>query len=394
MSKAPDGEATRIAQALIRCPSVTPQDAGALQYLATLLAEAGFHVERPVFSEPDTPDVDNLYARIGAGHPCLVFAGHTDVVPPGELRLWSRPPFSGDIVDGRLFGRGAADMKGGVAASVAAAIQHVRAHGVPPSGSIAILLTGDEEGPAINGTVKLLDWARARGEVFDHCVLGEPTNPSRLGEMMKIGRRGSLSGRIEVRGRQGHVAYPHLVVNPVPHIARLILGLETTPLDAGSASFDASSLQVTSVDVGNPSTNVVPASASARFNVRFNDLWTPETLAAELRSRLETTATAHGIVFELVVAPTNAVAFLAEQGPFIDLVSRAITTETGLEPVRSTSGGTSDARFIKSHCDVVEFGLVGETMHQIDEHVAVADIEALTRIYRDILAAYFAEFAV
>lgn len=380
-------EAVTIAQALIRCPSVTPHEAGALSYAAALLEDAGFTVERPVFSEPGTPDVDNLYARIGGEGPCLVFAGHTDVVPPGDEAAWTRPPFSGEIADGMLWGRGAADMKGGVAAALAAALQHVREHGAPQKGSIAFLLTGDEEGPAVNGTVKLLQWARERGAQFDHCVLGEPTNPGRLGDAMKAGRRGSLTGSITVHGKQGHVAYPHLAINPIPGMARLILALDE-PLDAGTAHFDASSLQVTTVDAGNPATNVVPAKVHATFNIRFNDLWTPDTLAAEIRDRL-TRAAGNAVCFDLDFRPTNADAFLTKPGPFIDIVIEAIAGETGLTPKLATSGGTSDARFIKDYCDVIEFGLVGQTMHQVDEHVAVADIEALACIYRRIIELYF-----
>ena len=381
-------EAVAIAQTLIRCPSVTPAEAGALAYVAALLEEAGFTVELPVFSEPNTPDVDNLYARIGGDGPCLVFAGHTDVVPPGDEAAWSRPPFSGDIADGMLWGRGAADMKGGVAASLAAAIQYIREHGAPQNGSIAFLITGDEEGPAVNGTVKLLEWAREMGARFDHCVLGEPTNPARLGDAIKAGRRGSLTGVITVHGKQGHVAYPHLTVNPIPGMARLILALDE-PIDAGTEHFDASSLQVTTVDTGNVTTNVVPAKVHATFNIRFNDLWTPESLAEEIRRRL-TEAAGNAVCFDLDFKPTNAVAFLTRPGPFIDIVSQAIAAETGRTPSLSTAGGTSDARFIKNYCEVIEFGLVGQTMHQVDEHVAIADIDALTRIYRRIIEQYLA----
>ena len=345
-------------------------------------------MHRPVFHADGTPSVENLYARIGVGSPALVFAGHVDVVPPGDATLWTRPPFSGDIADGMLWGRGAADMKGGVAASLAAALRHVEAHGIPEKGSIAFLIAGDEEGPAVNGTVKLLDWAKARGEVFDHCVLGEPTNPNTLGEEIKIGRRGSLTGRLTVSGVQGHVAYPHLADNPIPAMATLICALAHAPIDEGTAHFGPSTLAFSTVDVGNPASNVVPAQARAVFNIRFNDLWTHETLAAEIRTRLAAAA-GSSIKHQIVFDPSNSPAFMTEPGPFVDLVRQAVEAETGRRPALTTSGGTSDARFIKDYCPVVEFGLVGKTIHQIDERVAVADIEALTRIYASIIERYF-----
>ena len=372
---------------LIRCPSVTPNEGGALALLEGVLKGAGFETHRVAFSEPGQPDVENLYARIGAGRPCLMFAGHTDVVPPGDASRWRFDPFAGEIVDGMIHGRGACDMKGGVAASVAAALAYLEKHGTP-KGAIAFLITGDEEGPAVNGTVKLLDWALARGERFDHCILGEPTNPDALGDMMKIGRRGSLSGRLVVHGVQGHVGYPHLADNPIPRLVAILTALKASPLDSGTAHFDASNLEVTSVDVGNPATNVIPAEARAAFNIRFNDLWTPDTLAAEIRRRCEGAADA--AKFALRFEPTNAVAFLTEPGRFSDLMAQAIWAETGRRPKLSTTGGTSDARFIKSACEVIEFGLVGQTMHMVDERVAIADVEKLTAIYERILAAYFA----
>jgi succinyl-diaminopimelate desuccinylase len=377
-----------LAQALIRCPSVTPAEGGALALIADLLSEAGFQVERPVFSEPGMPAIENLYARIGGDGPCLVFAGHTDVVPPGDAALWRHDPFAGVIEDGFLYGRGAVDMKGGVAASLAAALDFLAAQGPSFTGAIAFLLTGDEEGPAVNGTVKLLDWALARGERFSHCVLGEPTNPSRLGDMIKIGRRGSLSGSLTVRGKQGHVAYPHLAENPIPILMRLAGALIAEPLDAGTAHFDASNLELTTIDVGNPATNVIPAEARAVFNIRFNDVWTPESLADEIRRRVA--AVAGNAAYELTFAPTNSVAFLTEPGPFVAMVADAVEAEVGARPALSTTGGTSDARFIKSACPVVEFGPVGATMHAVDERIAVAELEQLTRIYRGILERYFA----
>ena len=378
-----------LTQALVRCPSVTPAEGGALALLASVLEAAGFSVQLPVFAEPGTPDITNLYARIGADGPCLVFAGHTDVVPPGDAARWTRDPFGGDIADGLLYGRGATDMKGGVAASVSAVLNHLHACGGEISGAVAFLITGDEEGPAVNGTVKLLDWAKARGERFDHCVLGEPTNPDRFGEMIKIGRRGSLTGRLTVEGTQGHVAYPHLADNPIRGLLRLVDGLLATPLDHGTPHFNPSNLEVVSIDVGNPSTNVIPARAHAVFNTRFNDLWTDRSLAAEIRGRLDRAA-GNSVRYRVTFDPSNSAAFLTAPGPFVSLVSDAVAAVTGTVPTLSTTGGTSDARFIKDHCPVVEFGLVGRTMHQIDEHAAVADIVALEAVYRAILGRYFA----
>ena len=377
-----------LAQALIRCPSVTPEEGGALSFLADRLSRAGFSVERPVFSEPGTPDIQNLYARIGTAGPVLVFAGHTDVVPPGETEAWTHGPFSGDVADGFLYGRGAVDMKGGIACMLAATLAFLDRHGPDFGGSIAFLVTGDEEGPAVNGTVKLLDWAKARGERFDHCLLGEPTNPDTLGEMIKIGRRGSLTGRITVHGRQGHVAYPHRAENPIPGLLRLASALTADPLDGGTAHFDASNLEFTTIDVGNPATNVIPASAKAVFNVRFNDDWTADTLGAEIRRRLEAAA-GNAVRFSLDLQPSNSPAFLTQPDAFVDRVADAIEAETGRRPALSTTGGTSDARFIKDACPVIEFGLVGRTMHETDERVAVADLDRLTAIYGRVLDAYF-----
>ncbi|MGL4242743.1 MAG: succinyl-diaminopimelate desuccinylase, partial [Beijerinckiaceae bacterium] len=371
------------------CPSVTPAEGGALAYLEGLLKTAGFDTHRPVFREEGTPDVDNLYARIGnANGPVLVFAGHTDVVPPGKTEVWPHPPVAAEVKDGRLYGRGAEDMKGGVAAAVAAVLAHIKAHGAPKSGGIAFLITGDEEGPAVNGTVKLLAWAKARGERMDHCILGEPTNVDALGDMLKIGRRGSLTGHITVHGKQGHVAYPERAVNPVHGLTRLIAGLLATPLDAGTAHFAPTNLEMTTFDVGNPTTNVIPNEAKASFNIRFNETWTPATLEAEIRRRLDGAA-GEGVCYTATFAPTNAVAFVTEPGPFVEMAAKAIEAETGRRPKLSTTGGTSDARFIKDYCPVIEFGLVGRTMHQIDENVGIDELEGLTRIYGRILREYF-----
>lgn len=375
-----------LAQALVRCPSVTPAEGGALALLAHELAAAGFEVHRPVFSEPGTPNVENLYARYGQTSPVFVIAGHTDVVPVGDRAAWTRDPFSGEIVDGQLHGRGACDMKGGLAAMTAAAIQFVRDNSEFP-GSIALLVTGDEEGPAVNGTVKLLEWAHGRGERFDHCLLGEPTCPQTLGDMMKIGRRGSLTCRLKVTGRQGHVAYPEQTINPIRGMVKLLAAVDATPLDDGTQWFGPSTLEFTTVDVGNLASNVVPNEARAVLNVRFNDAWTPQSLEAELRRRFDSAGIAGH--YEAVFGKTNAISFVTEPGPFVQMVADAVTSETGLTPRLSTTGGTSDARFIKDHCPVIEFGPVGKTMHQVNESVATADIEGVARITRRILGQYF-----
>jgi succinyl-diaminopimelate desuccinylase len=377
-----------LTQALVRCPSVTPAEGGALALLDDVLSAAGYRVERPVFSSEGMPDIENLYARIGTEGPVLVIAGHTDVVPPGDVSAWTRDPFGGAIEDGILYGRGACDMKGGLAAMIAAALRFRRNTPDAP-GSIAFLITGDEEGPAVNGTVKLLAWAKERGERFDHCLLGEPTNPAGMSDMIKIGRRGSLTGKLTVQGTQGHVGYPHLADNPIRGMVRLLAALDAQPLDAGTIYFDPSNLEVTTLDVGNPATNVVPAQAKAVFNIRFNDLWTPETLAAEIERRL-VTAAGNRVRFELAFESTNAVAFLTEPGPFVTMVADAVEGETGKRPALSTTGGTSDARFIKSYCPVVEYGVVGQTMHKIDEQVAVADLLTLEKITHQLLSVYFA----
>ena len=377
-----------LARDLVRCPSVTPAEGGALSFIEKILSAAGFAVERPTFSEPGTADVENLHARIGAAGPHLVLAGHTDVVPPGEAAHWRHPPFGGAIVNGVLYGRGAVDMKGAIACALAAVLDHLAAHDGRPRGSISFLITGDEEGIAVNGTVKLLQWVAARGEQFDHCILGEPTNARHLGDTIKIGRRGSLNATLVVGGTQGHVAYPALADNPVRRIVAIMSALMTEPLDNGSAHFDPSNLEFTSVDVGNPTVNVIPAEARARFNIRFNDHHTQASLMRLLETRAA--AAAGTGRFRIDWEPSNAGAFLTSPGPFVEVVSAAIGDVTGRRPDLSTSGGTSDARFIKEYCPVVEFGLVNATMHQVDERVAAADLVALTAIYRRILDRYFA----
>ena len=382
-------DALTITRDLIRCPSVTPADAGALGVLEALLKQAGFTTHRITFSEAGTADIDNLYARIGTEGPHITFAGHTDVVPPGDEAAWSLPAFSGEVRDGYIYGRGAVDMKGGIACSVAAALDYLRDHDGQPKGSISFLITGDEEDVSINGTIKLLKWAAERGEKFDHCVLGEPSNQEVMGDCIKIGRRGSQSGTLIVEGRQGHVAYPHRAENPVPDISRLIVALSDEPLDHGSAQFQPSNLEFTSVDVGNTASNVIPGLARAKFNIRYNDCHTQDSLRALVEERLAK-ACGNRIRAHIDWLPSNSKVFLTKPGPFTDLAVAAIESVTGRKPELSTTGGTSDARFIASYCPVIEFGLVGQTMHQIDERASVADIATLTKIYRGILDRYFA----
>jgi succinyl-diaminopimelate desuccinylase len=384
-------DALSIAQQLIRCPSVTPADAGALGVLENLLKAHGFEVHRVTFSEAGTADIDNLYARIGKDAPHITFAGHTDVVPPGDEAAWSHGAFSGEVKDGFLYGRGAVDMKGGIACSVAAVLQYLADHGGKPEhgkGSISFLITGDEEDVSVNGTIKLLEWVKARGEKFDHCVLGEPSNQQELGDCIKVGRRGSQSGTLYVEGKQGHVAYPQRAANPVPDISRLIVALSDEPLDGGSAPFQPSNLEFTSVDVGNTASNVIPGQARAKFNIRFNDHFTQATLKQLVEERLAK-ATRNRIRAHIVWEPSNSNVFLTKPGPFTDLAVAAIEEVTGRRPELSTTGGTSDARFIASYCPVIEFGLLGQTMHQIDERASVKDMEMLTRVYRGILDRYF-----
>ena len=377
-----------IARDLLRFPSVTPVDGGALAYLHSVLAKAGFSVHRMTFAEPGTAPIENLYARIGTERPNLVFAGHTDVVPPGDETMWRHPPFAGAVEDGRLYGRGAVDMKGGIACFVAAALDYLAANdGKPKRGSISLLITGDEESVAVNGTVKLLQWAAERGEKFDHCILGEPSNVDVLGDTVKAGRRGSLNGTLIVRGRQGHVAYPNRFDNPIRGLVTLIAALQA-PLDEGSAQFDPSNLEFTTVDVGNPTVNLVPGEARARFNIRYNDHHSQASLKMLVERRAQDAA-AGRIRYSFDWAPSNADVFVTKPGAFTDLATGAIAEVTGRQPKLSTTGGTSDARFVKDYCPVLEFGLVGQTMHAIDECVPVADLVALTAVYRKIIEKYF-----
>lgn len=381
---------------LIRCPSVTPAEGGALAALEGLLQPLGFAVERPVFAEDGTPDIENLYARLSGNGPHLMFAGHTDVVPVGDEASWTHPPFAAEIANGEMFGRGAVDMKGGIACFLAAVARHIAEHG-KLKGSVSFLITGDEEGPAINGTVKLLDWAAKRGETWDAAIVGEPTNPDALGDMIKIGRRGSLSGIVTVNGRQGHAAYPHLADNPVRGLVTLVDALLAPAFDKGTRDFQPTNLEVTTMDVGNPATNVIPAKATAAFNIRFNDSWTAETVQAEIHNRLDRAASRRKlrpgrkerIDYELVWRDRPSHVFLTRDDKLIETLSGSVAAVTGRKPSLSTSGGTSDARFIKDFCPVVEFGLVGKTMHMVDERVALADLEMLTQIYRRFLQDWF-----
>ena len=378
-----------IARDLIRCRSVTPDEGGALAYLQELLKPAGFEVHRAVFAEPGTAPVDNLYARIGTARPNLLFAGHTDVVPPGNEGVWSHPPFAGDVAGDRLYGRGAVDMKGGIACFVTATLDYLAAHRGKPKGSISLLITGDEESVAVNGTVKLLKWAAERGEAFDHCILGEPSNVEILGDTIKAGRRGSLNGTLIVTGRQGHVAYPERADNPIRGLMSLMAALQA-PLDEGSEHFSPSHLEFTSVDVGNATVNLIPGEARARFNLRYNDRHSQ----IALKTLIERRAKAAGggrVHYAFEWQPSNAEVFVTKPGPFTELAVAAIAEVTGRQPKLSTSGGTSDARFIKDYCPVLEFGLVGQTMHQTDESTPVADLLTLTAIYRRIVEKYFGQ---
>jgi succinyl-diaminopimelate desuccinylase len=382
---------------LVRAESVTPDAAPALDVMEAWLAPSGFTISRPVFTEAGTPDVENLFAAIGNGTRHLTFAGHVDVVPAGDAALWSHPPFDADEDGGALYGRGAVDMKGGLAAMACAALRFLARRGPEFGGRISFLITGDEEGPAINGTAKLLDWAKANGEDFSAAIVGEPTSAERLGDQVKIGRRGSFSATLTVTGKQGHAAYPHMADNPVRGMTTLLDALLSEPLDTGSDHFEPSTFEVISVDVGNPAWNVIPGKAKARFNSRYNDLWTRESLEAEIAGRLKRAAgerrhrpdAERPIDWRLDLEPSPSDVFLTRDDVLIALVSGAIRKVTGEEPVLSTGGGTSDARFIKDYCPVVEFGLVGKTMHQVDERVAVADLETATRVYEAVLDAYF-----
>jgi succinyl-diaminopimelate desuccinylase len=378
-----------LAQALIRCESVTPVEGGALTLLQNTLEPVGFVCHRLMFSEPGTPDVDNLYARLGSGRPHLCFAGHTDVVPAGDEAAWTVPPFAGEIRDGNLYGRGAVDMKGCVAAFVAAALRHISNHNGLPTGSLSLLVTGDEEGPSINGTAKVLDWLKARDEVLDACLVGEPSNPKALGDEIRIGRRGSLNAEVVVHGKQGHSAYPQLADNPVPKLARIIDRLSSARIDNGTANFQPSNLQVTVIDAPNRASNVIPREASCIMNIRYNDLWSRPAMEAWVRETVTAAAGEIGARFDMTFSGTGDV-FLTKPGPLVSTLSEAVKSVAGRTPALTTGGGTSDARFIKDHCPVVEFGLVNATIHQVDEHTSLADLETLTQIYGRFIENYFA----
>ncbi|WIM12010.1 succinyl-diaminopimelate desuccinylase [Enhydrobacter sp.] len=383
-------DVVELTRALVRCESVTPREAGALQLLERMLAPLGFRCERMDFSQAGTDDVANLYARIGSGGKHFCFAGHSDVVPVGDLSSWTIGPFAAELSGGYLFGRGASDMKGAIAAFTDAAARFIARRGREFGGSISLLITGDEEGPAVNGTVKMLKRLAERGETIDACVVGEPTCARRFGDMMKIGRRGSMTVDLNVRGVQGHVAYPERLDNPIHRLATLIEALVREPIDRGSTHFQPTSLQFTTVDVGNRATNIAPGVVAARFNTRFNDLWTSKTLLAHLQERIERANAAlggNGIVeYEVEVSGES---FYTPPGPLSDLVAGAVRDVAGIDPELSTTGGTSDARFIRAYCPVLEFGLVGESMHKVDEKSAVADLRTLARVYETVLDRYF-----
>ncbi len=374
-----------ILQDLIRCPSVTPHEAGALTYLQSLLTAAGFHCERLKFE-----DVDNLYARIGStssNGPHLCFAGHTDVVPAGDETIWTHQPFAAEIRDGQIYGRGATDMKGSVAAFAAAAIDYTNENG-SPNGIISFLITGDEEGPAINGTVKVLQWMKDNGHVPHHCLVGEPSCAEKLGDTMKIGRRGSLSFIVTCEGKQGHAAYPLKADNPIPKLASLVTRMAAVKLDDGNRHFDPSTLAFTSMDVGNPAGNVIPSKATLKFNIRFSTEHDFQSLKNLVNAQIGMVREEQGGKWS-VTHVEGADAFITEPGAFVGVVIDAIQEETGLVPKLSTSGGTSDARFIKDYCPVVEFGPTNATIHQTDERISIAELEATTRIYRNLIEKYF-----
>ncbi|MBS0538199.1 MAG: succinyl-diaminopimelate desuccinylase [Proteobacteria bacterium] len=383
-----------LTRALVRCESVTPREAGALQLLEKVLKDVGFRCERMDFTEKGADDVANLYARIGEDkhgngkHFC--FAGHSDVVPVGDLSSWTIGPFAAELSGGYLFGRGAADMKGAIAAFADAAQRFVARRGTNFGGAISLLITGDEEGPAVNGTVKMLKRLADRGETIDACIVGEPTSSKRFGDMMKIGRRGSMTVDMTVRGIQGHVAYPERLDNAIHRLSAIIEALVREPIDKGSTHFQPTSLQFTTVDVGNPATNIAPGVAKARFNTRFNDLWTSKTLLAHLKERVDkvnATLGGNGIVeYQVSVSGES---FYTPPGQLSELVAGAVRDVAGVECELSTTGGTSDARFIRSYCPVLEFGLVGESMHKVDEKSAIADLKTLSRVYETVLDRYF-----
>lgn len=377
-------DALELARALIRCPSVTPADAGALDTLQAALEGLGFHCHRLTFSEDGTADVDNLYARLGNSAPNFCFAGHTDVVPVGNEAGWTVDPFGAEIIDDVLYGRGATDMKGAIACFVEAVSRFVNRRGNNFGGSISLLITGDEEGPSINGTRKVLGWMTEQGETLDACIVGEPTNPGVLGDMVKIGRRGSLSGFLTVHGTQGHTAYPHLADNPLPRLVAMLAAITAETLDDGTDHFQPSNLQLTTVDVGNTATNIIPGSARATFNIRFNDLHSSDSIIDWVRGKFDAVGGEYEVDFQ-----RTGEAFLTPPGTLSELLTSAIARTTNRTPDLSTTGGTSDARFIKDFCPIAEFGLISQTMHKTDERVALSDLAKLTDIYDAVIDGYF-----
>jgi len=380
--------------ALVACRSVTPADDGALGVVGAVLARLGFTCHRMTFTAPGTPDIDNLYARLGAAGPNLCFAGHTDVVPAGDEAAWTSPPFAAAIRDGVLYGRGAVDMKGAIACFIAATARYRARHPSAAIGSLSFLITGDEEGPSINGTVKVLDWLHERGERLDACLVGEPTNPARLGDEIKIGRRGSVNGELTVHGVQGHAAYPAKAENPVPKLVAMLNRLSSVVIDRGTEHFEPSNLEVTVIDMPNRATNVIPAMARATFNIRYNDLHSRASIEAWVRLQCEASARANRARYDLAFSGTGEVFRTApvagtSAGQLVGTLSEAVRDVTGRTPALTTGGGTSDARFIHSVCPVVEFGLVNATIHKVDEQVPVADLEALTAISERFIAGYF-----
>lgn len=381
-----------IAQDLIRCPSVTPEEGGALDYLQKLLEGAGFTCQRLPFSDKNTPDVDNLFARLGEKAPHLCFAGHTDVVPVGAETDWTYPPFAAEVADGWIYGRGAADMKGDIACFVAATFDYLDEIDNNLPGSISFLITGDEEGPSINGTKKVLEWMAANGHTPNHCLVGEPSCSRQLGDTVRIGRRGSLSGHITVSGVQGHTAYPDKANNPVPGMLAVLNSFLEEPLDDGTPHFSPSDMQISTVDTGNTATNVIPARLSAGFNIRFNANHTADSLMEILRDKTAKALEGTGLEHQISFLPASP-CFITEPGPLVDVMVGAVKEKTGITPELSTGGGTSDARFVKDYCPVLEFGLVNETIHQVDERVETGDLDKLTSVYRDFIGRYFATFA-
>ena len=380
-----------IAQDLIRCPSVTPEEGGALEYLQGILEAAGFTCKRLIFSDENTPDVDNLFARLGDGAPHLCFAGHTDVVPVGDEADWTHPPFSAQVDNGWLFGRGSADMKGNIACFVAAALEYLEKSGGNSPGSISFLITGDEEGPSVNGTKKVLQWMADNGHKPDHCLVGEPSCSSVIGDTVRIGRRGSLTGHLTVSGVQGHTAYPEKANNPVPGMLAVLNSFLAEPLDDGTPHFSPSDMQIATVDTGNAATNVIPARLKASFNIRYNANHTAESLMKILKDKANLALEGTGLEHQIQFLPASP-CFITEPGPLVDLMVAAVKKQTGVTPELSTGGGTSDARFVKDYCPVIEFGLINETIHQVDERVETGDLEKLTGVYLEFIKRYFGMF--